>query len=612
MAILESIVTNGFGGLLANLATEYLKRKNRQLSVDEAQLKTDLSNNLEVAFQKCTKIKTIINDKPVDFLSIYVDQNFQCDSRTIDQFDLIDRIRDGESYIVTGTGGGGKSMFMRYLWLSYFEKSEGKIPFFLELRHLNTLTHSKIEDFIYHTIIQSRSNISQKNFISALNHGEFILFFDGFDEISLDMRDKVESWIIALKENNPKLTIVMTSRPMDRFRGWAGFNVTQVLPLSENQVSQLIDRAPFFSEDKKKLQVKIKQGLYKSHREFLSNPLLAYMMLVTISCNPDIPSKMHLFYEMAFEALFHRHDLTKNGFKREFHSKIEKQEFIKILAYFSLLTYHAECYEFSIEEFRAFMAKVRAIEAVKFDDDAYLRDLMESLCLIKLEGLEYSFTHRSFQEYFSAYCIARVASRNIEKIFNTFARRHSDHVLQMVYEMNVNLFREKYILPLHEKYKTFFSARSTADEPQKMLNLRNGEFRVVRRSPPSKRINTDGNFIILTCDGEFDSLVLNVSRLTDLDARRRIAGGKGRQADDRFVSSHLPRPGHEEDDTNGTISSDGAQFIFRNMTGPNIDDDFRQTGMYEFLVYQARNLKRFINGERIEFERLKNSFDDLF
>ncbi|WEZ83245.1 NACHT domain-containing protein [Rhizobium sp. 32-5/1] len=245
MTLIETIAVNGFSGMLGNLASSYIERKNRSINVTGLELKTNLNNHFDVIFKKCTKIKTIINDKPIDFLSVYINQNFTSENKKIDQFDLIDSIRNDESCVITGTGGGGKSMFMRYLWLSYFEKSDGKIPFFLELRQLNNLTHSKIEDFIYHSIIQTKSTISQRNFDSDISNGEFILFFDGFDEINIDIRDKVEQWIIGIKENNPKLTVVVSSRPMERFQGWSGFTTVSVLPLNKPQVIELIGKAPF-------------------------------------------------------------------------------------------------------------------------------------------------------------------------------------------------------------------------------------------------------------------------------------------------------------------------------------------------------------------------------
>jgi len=156
---------------------------------------------------------------------------------------MIDQIRDGNSTIILGAGGGGKSMFMRYLWLSYFEKSDGKIPFFLELRNINSLSHKSFEDFIYHTIVKSGSAIRQQDFRASLKAGEIILFLDGFDEINFDRRDAVQERILELHDNNPNLTIVVTSRSDERFIGWHGFTVARVMPLSRDNSRLLIERA---------------------------------------------------------------------------------------------------------------------------------------------------------------------------------------------------------------------------------------------------------------------------------------------------------------------------------------------------------------------------------
>jgi len=95
-----------------------------------------------------------------------------------------------------------------------------------------------------------------------------------------------------------------------------------------------------FKPSKARLLKRIKEGLYESHESFLSNPLLAYMMLLTIARNPDIPNRMTAFYEMAFDALYHRHDTVKGGgYVRKYYADIEKMELIRLLSFFCLVTY---------------------------------------------------------------------------------------------------------------------------------------------------------------------------------------------------------------------------------------------------------------------------------
>ena len=192
-----------FSGLAANLIAGYMSRDKRSITVGEKHIKSSFRDHLEASYNKCKRIKTILSDEPVDFMNIYIDQSFKVSDETVDQYAIAEMIRDGDSLCVIGTGGGGKSILMRYLWISMFVHSEGKIPVFLELRHLNNYTHKNIEDFIYHSIISSGSEISQKSFREALRQGEFIVFLDGFDEINYELRQDVDEKIIKLKENNP-------------------------------------------------------------------------------------------------------------------------------------------------------------------------------------------------------------------------------------------------------------------------------------------------------------------------------------------------------------------------------------------------------------------------
>ena len=55
----------------------------------------------------------------------------------------------------------------------------------------------------------------------------------------------------------------------------------------------------------------VKKHLYDKHKSFLSNPLLTTMMLLTFDQFAEIPEKMFLFYEQAFDTLFLKHDATK-------------------------------------------------------------------------------------------------------------------------------------------------------------------------------------------------------------------------------------------------------------------------------------------------------------
>ena len=76
----------------------------------QERVKTDLSPHLEATFNKCIKIKTLINPATQsDFLSIYSTQRFSFRQNKFDQYEAVELIKNSvQRIIITGTGGAGK------------------------------------------------------------------------------------------------------------------------------------------------------------------------------------------------------------------------------------------------------------------------------------------------------------------------------------------------------------------------------------------------------------------------------------------------------------------------------------------------------------------------
>ncbi|WP_182419949.1 NACHT domain-containing NTPase [Bartonella sp. HY038] len=333
MEVLTTFVAAGFAKAFKKLIESYVDQRVKQHFANPASIKTDFKPHLKATFDKCTKIKTVLDGtKPLNMLDIYAGQNFEIHKQHVDHYQLIERIKnindayDNNAYVLTGTGGGGKSMFMRYLWISLFEDPRGKIPFFLELRSFNKAKHSDLEDFIYQSVIKTGSTISKENFTNGLRAGNFYLLLDGFDEVTHDNRHELQAHIISLRENNPNVTLIISSRPDECFSGWNQFEIIKVLPLNEKQVRDLIKKAPF-DKEKKTTFLNNLGSIYQTHESFLTTPLLAYMMLIAYADNQNLPDLMVDFYEQAFGALFERHDLMKNGYKRKLYCNLGRTEF---------------------------------------------------------------------------------------------------------------------------------------------------------------------------------------------------------------------------------------------------------------------------------------------
>ena len=409
---------------------------------------SSLQSHIQATFDRCTKVKTLLNrDQPVSLLSIYVNVKFRNGAKAIDDFGLIEKLQTQKRVVISGTGGGGKTIFMKYLWISLFENPNGRVPIFVELRRLNEGANDRLDLYIFHSIIDSQSNFSQRDFEAGIRDGKFVLILDGFDEIEDKKKDTLERQILSLAHNNPELTIVVSGRSDPRFSAWQAFSIFHVIPFSKAQTVELIGKLQYDRVIRKKFSDRVKADLYDKHRSFLSNPLLTTMMLLTFDQFADIPEKIHLFYDQAFDTLFAKHDATKEAYKRRMYTELSIDVFKRIFSYFFLATYYDEKFEVSDAECLSYIQKSFKIDGADIAPEKFLQDLTESVCMLQRDGTSFVFVHRSFQEYFAAYFLARISRNNLDEILRKISRRPTDNVIKMLYDIDQDAFEKDYVLP---------------------------------------------------------------------------------------------------------------------------------------------------------------------
>ena len=153
-----------------------------------------------------------------------------------------------------------------------------------------------------------------------------------------------------------------------------------VCPMEERQVIELITKVEFDQNIKRQFLKSLRDGLYASHKSFLSSPLLCIMMLVTFEQTGHIPTKRHIFYERAFEALFFLHDTAKEGvYKRKTYAKLPIDDFRNCLSAFCVVTYAKEIFSFSLDVLREQIKNALAIEKKDIKFEEFVADLIEDV-----------------------------------------------------------------------------------------------------------------------------------------------------------------------------------------------------------------------------------------
>ena len=436
--------------------------------VDKATVSLQLgfSDFLQISFERCRSFKNILSrDVSLDLVDNYIHVTLSCGSEIVKDVDLIAAVESRKAIVITGLAGSGKSMFMRFLTVKRFIEPNGSIPLFVDLRRLNQSEHSNIKDFIREYCSSASGSVSKDQFNLALQAGYIILILDGFDEINYEYRSKVEEQILILKKDFPTTTIVVSSRPDNRFGSWASFDVFKVNPLSKQQCIDLINGLHYEEGVKTRFVGEVEERLYSSHTSFLSSPLLTTIMLLTYEQFADIPDRMYSFYGQAFDTLFQRHDALKEQFQRKTYTGLPREEFIACFAAFCSMSYLEQ--RFSFNEASLHHLAEKAIQYARNNNanirksvtaDNFLSDLHSSVCMLHQDGIEVAFVHRSFQEYFSAVFAVETHGRKTKRLLDQFSHRLGDSVVSMALEMDREGIEQKWVIPvIADLEEAFFS-----------------------------------------------------------------------------------------------------------------------------------------------------------
>lgn len=409
---------------------------------------------LKNSVEKYGKIKTILyRTEPKYIYDFFVCPDLRKGRDTVVDGSSIDNIIDISNFvIIQGAGGIGKSTFLKHLLLNEISQHD-LIPVFVELKELNALDGDyDIIEFVFQRLNDLGSTIKKDYMDYALQSGCFLFLLDGYDEIFSDRKDvffrKLERFCDKYSNN----CFVISSRPYSEFVEFQRFTVLEVQKLRKQQALELISKIEYDEEIKQRFLMALDESLYEKHSSFASNPLLLSIMLLTFDNYAEIPEKLHLFYANAFETLYYKHDATKAGYRREMKCPLTYDVFKKVFAQFCFYTYYQGKIELTQDDICAALQKGIS-DVPPFNPMNFLYDLVNSICVLYKDGLNYKFTHRSFQEYFTAVFLKEMSDQHMTKLGTRlakkdFSRLSHDSVFPMLRDMAEYRFEQNILLPL--------------------------------------------------------------------------------------------------------------------------------------------------------------------
>lgn len=359
-----------------------------------------------------------------------------------------------------GSAGSGKSTMVKFLFLSSLRENF-KVPIKVELRYLNDFK-GNIIDYIFDEIFKFRKiGFSDTLIDRLLMQDKFVFFFDGYDEINSNLKEKVTKNIDSFVKKYPNNFYLITSRPYTNIDLLPMFENYNVCNLSDGEIASFIKKQIPAEENEvaEKIIKSINKEENKSYKSFLSNPLLLSMFILTFQSYSDIPQKRSEFYCQVFDTLFSVHDsMSKLAFVREKQCGLTKEKFEEILRAFSFISFFEERFLFSGTYINDILSIIKNKKKnIEFDNEKIIQDLQVAIGILNKDGLDYTFPHRSLQEYFATSYIEKLSINNkqiiykklIDNLYNNFRSvLDKEHFFLILSEMDNNYMTLYFTLPI--------------------------------------------------------------------------------------------------------------------------------------------------------------------
>ena len=438
-------------------------------------------------YAACSEVKTMLHrSSPVQLLKIYqplflttvysreAGRTIRLMSTEVPTKKVKDIFFKSNCVTIIGAAGSGKSTLIKYLFLDAV-KSKFKIPIKIELRYLNNYQGDLLK-YIQEEVLKFTEIAFTDRIINRMLHsGKFVFFFDGFDEISLDRKERIAYDIIRITKKYNSCNFVLTSRPYDNVEMLESFINYYVCDLNDDEIYSFVRRQ--FQKTNLELAERIIETICKEeskmYKSLLRNPLLLSMFILTYEYDSNIPQRYSEYYNQVFNTLFSVHDsLSKFGYQRERRAGLDKKGYVEVLERFSFKSYFEQGFVFSRLYFDQRIEKIRADLSMEFDTEKLFQDLVVSIGILIQDGIYITYPHRSLQEYFAALYISSLAEPIKNRVYKALFSRFNDwtkpsfnnvgdvSLLILLSELDKDCFLNHFAIPTLKEAKNIISNKS--------------------------------------------------------------------------------------------------------------------------------------------------------
>lgn len=326
--------------------------------------------------------------------------------------------------LIEGGPGQGKSLYLRWLCLNEGASST-HIPIFIEFRNLNY--EKSLKEELFHAVRDFGVDLSDELFDFLAKSKKVVFILDGFDEAPNSERLRVARELETIARTYPDLRIVVSSRPDSGMGASVYFEKYIIKKLSKEHQADFV-RHIYKSGD----QAQAINNILASNSfltEVTNTPLLLTLFTITYNARQFKPDSLAEFYSLIFPTMLYRHDRLKIGFERERKAGLTDYQMQRVFEALSFISLKDNSTRFPASNFRFFLESAAQLERIGDNlEDRLIDDITSITALIIRDGFDdYSFSHKSIQEYFSAVFLSRLSEHRKESFYALIIRDFDEY-----------------------------------------------------------------------------------------------------------------------------------------------------------------------------------------
>jgi predicted NACHT family NTPase len=404
----------------------------------------EVRNKVSASIQKrCGTMRVLDMEKPITIDSIYTSVNIlekisRNQRRSIDE--LLDRqggknfdrftfgavlkgqeripaleaVKRHEKLMILGKPGAGKTTFLKWLALQYNGGNvhQNRVPLFITLKEFAEIEgQPDLLGFIGKQLTECGVENGEVAGAKILQAGRSIVLLDGLDEVKAQDHDRVLKTIRQTAEKFDASQFVITCRIAAKEYIFEQFTEVEVADFDDEQIADFA-RKWFQPKDPIKAEefpqeLKDNPGL----QELATNPLLLTLLCLIFESGGRFPTNRAELYKEGLDLLLKKWDAKRNIKREEVYKQLSLQRKEDLLSQVAYNTFERSDYFFKQgfveEQIRDYIRNLPNAsndpETLQLDSEIVLNAIAahHGLLVERARGI-YSFSHLTFQEYFTA------------------------------------------------------------------------------------------------------------------------------------------------------------------------------------------------------------------